>query len=92
LVAGTRFSRRDKILVYLQAALAPDESDLLDGVVLLDIAVLKDLLDVLGPFGIVIIILWFHAAFRCGRIALNDGGGLSRREKEVCKAQQRKKR
>jgi hypothetical protein len=92
LVAGTRFSRRDKILVYLQATLAPGESDLLDSVALLDIAVLEDLLGILGPFRIVIIILWLHAAFRCRRIASNDGGGLSRRVKKFVKRNKAKKK
>jgi hypothetical protein len=44
----------------------------------LDIAVLKDLLDVLDLFRIVIIILWFYTAFRRRRITLSNGGGLSR--------------
>jgi hypothetical protein len=44
-----------------------------------DVAVLKGMLSIIGLLGIVII-LWLHTTFGCGRITSDHGGGLLTRE------------
>jgi hypothetical protein len=69
--------------VYLLTAPAPDEGVIFGSLFLLDIAVLKGVLGVLGSLRIFIIVLYYYTTFGCRRIALGNSEGLSKKKKFV---------